>query len=363
MRNMKKNINTTKDFFLEDKPLFGMDIGHNTIRVIQFDVTKKKPRLVGYGAIDFEQSAIIKGVIVNPELIAEQVVKLFKSELVGDISTDRVALSIPAIHAITQSAQLPNISTKDLEEAVRIEAEQNLLSNLDSVYLDFTITRKDSDGLKVFIVAIPKKIVDSYLVLTRMLGLEAIIINSSIGAVAQLFSLDKLSDIPSMLIDFGAVSTDISVDSSGLVVSGNVAFGGDNITKTITKALNLTTEEAVSIASKQGLSAGGEIQKLIISALQPSLDILLKEIRRTVRYYEQRFPNEPPIGQVITMGGGSNMPGLASYLTEHLRLPVRQFYLADHIDFGDLQQFNKADRSSFATAAGLAITKPKEIFK
>lgn len=359
---MKKIIKTSNTFFIEDKPLFGMDIGHNTLRVIQFGMTNKGPSLVGYGAVNFESTAIVDGVIIKPELIAKQVVKLFQSELVGEITTKRVAMSIPASHAFTQLVQLPNSNFKDLEEAVWTEAEQNLLQSLDKVYLDYTILRKDNEGLKVFVVAIQKKIVDSYLELVRILGLEVLSINSSIGALAQIFAIDKTSDIPSLLIDFGSLSADISVYSKGLVVSGTVAFGGDNITKIISKGLNITTEEAVMVKSSQGLLAG-EVQKLILAALQPSLDVLLKEIRRTIRYYEQRFPNEPPIGQVITMGGGANMPGLASYLTGHLRLPVRPFVLASFINFGRLQQFYKVDRTSYATAAGLALTNPTEIFK
>jgi len=359
---MKKINNLANTFFLEDEPLFGMDIGHKTLRVIQFDMTKKGPDLVGYGVVNFEPSAIVDGVIIKPELIAKQVVKMFESELIGEISTKRVAMCIPASRAFTQLVQLPTASIKDLKEAVWTEAEQNLMTSLDNVYIDYTITRKDTDGIKVFVVAIPKKIVDSYLELTRILGLEVLSINSSVGAISQIFALDKTSDIPSVLIDFGAVSTDISVYSKGLVVSSTVAFGGDNITRAIVKGLNLTNDEAMMVKSTQGLLAG-EVQKLIVPALQQSLDILIKEIRRTIRYYEQRFTNEPPIGQVITMGGGANLPGLASYLTGHLRLPVRPFVLSAFMNFGQLQQFHKADRTSYATAAGLAVTNPAEIFR
>lgn len=115
------------------------------------------------------------------------------------------------------------------------------------------------------------------------------------------------------------------------------------------------------LKSKYGLSQSN-VQKQMISAVELSLEQLMKEIRRTIRYYEQRYTKEPPIGQIVLMGGGANMPGLADYLTERLRLPVRAFDPASHIDFGHLKPFYTADRLSYVTAAGLAVTNPSEVF-
>lgn len=358
---MKKIAKAAKTYFFEDKPLFGLDIGHDTLRVMQFDMGHKVPRLKGYGSITFDSSATQDGVIVKPELIAKAAVNLFHKELIGDISTNRVAVSLPAAKALTRAVRLPRMSPKDLEEAVRTEAEQYIATSIDDVHLDFTTIREDNDGLEVFVVAMPKQIVDSYLVLTRMLGLEAVLLDTAIGASAQLFAHDKQSDIPSVLVDFGAESTDITVFNHGLVVTGTVAFGGDDITTTIVRTLGVTPREAIMLKSKYGLSVSA-VRKQVVTAMEPSLELLLKEIRRTIRYYEQRYTKEPPIGQIVIMGGGANMPGLAGYLTERLRLPVRSFDPATHIEFGHLHPFYNADRMSYVTAAGLAITNPAEVF-
>jgi len=354
-------VKSTKTYFFEDKPLFGLDIGHDMIRVVQFDTGHKVPRLKGYGSVAFDPSAIDDGVIVKPEAIAKVAMNLFKKELVGDISTNRVAVSVPAARALTRAVQLPKMSTKDMDEAVRTQAEQYIATSIDNVYFDYTIIREDKEGVEVFIVAMPKKIVDSYLVLTRMMGLETVLCDTAIGASARLFAHDKQSDVPSVLVDFGAESTDITVFNHGLVVTGTVAFGGDDVTTTIAKGLHVTPREAVMLKSKYGLSKS-VVQKQVMSVMGSSLEVLIKEIRRTVRYYEQHYDKEAPIGQIVTMGGGANMPGLADYLTEQLRIPARTFDPAAHIDFGHLRPFYNADRMTYVTAAGLAITNPAEIF-
>ena len=348
-------------YFFEDKPLFGLDIGHDTMRVMQFDMVHKTPHLRGYGAVTFDPSAVNDGVIVKPELIAKAAVNLFKKDLIGDISTNRVAVSLPASKAFTRAVQLPKMNEKDIAEAVQTETEQFIPAHVEDMYIDYTTLHEDENGLEVFVVAIPKKIVDSYLTLTQMMGLEAVLLDTAIGASAQLFAQDKQSDIPSVLVDFGAENTDLTIYNHGLVVTGTVPFGGDDITTSIVRMLNVTPREAIMLKSKYGLSASA-VQKQMIHAVESSLEQLMKEIRRTVRYYEQRYTTEPPIGQIVLMGGGANMPGLTDYLTERLRLPVRTFDPASHIEFGHLKPFYTADRMSYVTAAGLAVTNPAEIF-
>jgi type IV pilus assembly protein PilM len=348
-------------YFFEDKPLFGLDIGHNSLRVMQLDLGHKMPRLKGYGSVSFDSAAIAHGVIVKPELISKAAVHLFSKALVGDIGTSRVAVSLPANYAFTRAVRLPKMGPDELAEAVQTEAEQYITGHAENLYLDYVILRTDNEGIEVFIVAMPKAIVDSYLTLTRMLGLEAVLFDTSIGASARLFALDPQSSVPSLLIDFGTGSTDITVFNNGLVVLGTVAFGGDDITEAISRKLNVTPGEALVLKSRYGLSAS-VVQKQVEAAIAPSLDLLIKEIRRTIRYYEQHYTKEHPIGQIITMGGGANMPGLADFLTDRLRLPARSFDPAPYIDFGHLRHFYNADRTSYVTAAGLAIANPSEVF-
>lgn len=360
---MVKKRQDLNNLFYEDKPLFGLDVGHDMIRVIQFDMQHKVPKLVGYGTIGFDPSAIVNGVIVDPEIIAKSAYKLFSKELIGDISTKRVAVSLPAAKAFTNALQLPKMHPKDIEEAIKTESQQYLpTDNTEELYMDYTKLRENEDGIEVFVVAIPKKIVDSHLTLTKMLGLETVLMDTAIGASARLFTYDAQSDVPAVLVDFGANSTDITVYNHGLVVTGTVGLGGDDITTLISRILKVTEKEATMLKSNYGLSFS-EVQKKITLAIEPSLELILKEIRRTIRYYEQRYPKDPPIGQVIIMGGGANMPGLNDYLTAKLRLAVRTISLESHIDFAHLHPFYSADRMSFVTAAGLALTKPEDVFE
>jgi len=348
--------------FYQDKPLFGLDIGHGKVRVAQLHPGKHRPQLVGYGEITFDPGAIQgDGTIGKPEVIAKAALELFRHHLVGDVTTNRVALSVPVAHTFTRSIEVPNLKQKELNEAVQNEVTQYIPAAIDDLYVDYTRTKSSGDTTTVFIVAMPKRVIDSYLTLSRLLGLETIAIQTSSGAGAQLFAHDGQSDVPTLLIDFGSESADITIYDQGAAVSGTVASGSDLFTTAIAKALNVSEKEATLIKAKYGLGVSKK-QDQIEKALEPTLSLLIREIKRTVRYYEEHNHDKQKITQVIIAGGGANMPGLADYLTSNLRLAVRAFDPTSYIDFSRLQPFNTTERMSFVTAVGLAIIDPSEVF-
>lgn len=346
----------------EDQPLFGLDIGHGKVRVLQLNLEKQQPKLVGYGETTFPPEAIKEGVIVSPETIAKAIQELFKHHLVGDITTSRVALSVPIAHAFTRSMEVPELNNKELAEAVQNEADQYIPAATEDLYIDYTRITTSGDRTAVFIVAMPRTIIDSYVVLARMLGLEAVVMQTSTGAGAHLFARDAQSDIPTVLVDFGSDSADITVYDRGPVVSGTVACGGEQLTQAIIKALNVTEKEALLIKTKYGLGLSKK-QAQIEAAVDPMLGLLVKEIRRTIRYFEEHASGKQTISQIVIAGGGANMPGIAEYLTRTLRLAVRSFDPTFYIDFGRLQPFGVTERMSYVTAAGLAMIEAKEIFE
>ncbi len=358
-----QKINPSTPYLFEDKPVFGLDIGRSNVRVMQVKHSggKRKPKVIGYGEIPFDPSYIVDGVIVEPEKLAADIKKLFEHCLVGDITTRRVALALPISRAFTRSVDLPKLTEKELASAIQTEVEQYIPAAAESLYVDYSTVRSDKEKWATFIVAMPRRVVDSYLTLCRLLWLEPVIVQTSSGAGANLFACDSQSDLPSVLVDFGSESADITVFDKNPIVSGTVACGGEEITDLIGKALDVNYREATIIKTKYGLSFSKK-QTQIERALESNLGNLIKEVQRSIRYYDERSKTKKHISQIVIMGGGANMPGLADYLTNVIRIPVRAFDPTHFLDFGHLQPLSISDKMSYVTAAGLSILKPEEAF-
>lgn len=348
--------------FFKDKPIFGLDIGFSSIKVMQIDHSGNKYHVTGYGVGNFDSSAIKDGVIIEPEKLAESIDAMFKNNIIGHISTKRVVTTIPATRTFTKTITLPPMRDEELREAVNLEAEQYIPMPLDELYLDYSIIHKSEKGVELLAVAAPKIIVDSHLGLMHVLGLEPVAFDTSIGAAGRLFeSQNRHQDVPAVLIDFGSISADITVHDNTVIVTSTVPCGGDIFTDKIASGLNVSNQEAHLIKTKYGITKSKK-QKEIIEALKPDLDRLEKEIKRMIRYYEERSGSKDKIGQLVTMGGGANMPGLSDYLTSSLRLPVRMCDPWADLHVGRLKPPTETEKSMYITATGLALVQTKELF-
>jgi type IV pilus assembly protein PilM len=348
-------------YFYKDRPLFGLDIGFSSIKVMQLKPSKLGYDVLGYGLAAYDDNWLSKGVIVNFEGIAEATKKMFESSLTGEISTRRVAFSVPAAYTFSRIISLPkDIQDKDLLEAVQTETSQYLPSAIEDLYTDYSVIDAFNNERRVLTVAAPRKIIDSYMQLADILGLEVIAMEPTTGASNRLFSYTDQHNVPSVLIDFGANATDITIYDNNLVVTGTISGGGQHYTDAIKAALHVTDKEAHTIKTKFGLNRSKK-QSEIKQALRPYTDQLVKEIKRMIRYYEERVNDRrKKIGQVVTLGGGSNIPGLTDHLTELLRLPVRNCDPWATIRFDHLAPPPPGEQNLYITAAGLSLINPRE---
>lgn len=348
-------------YFYQDKPVFGLDVGLSSLKIMQIDSSHRKAHVVGYGVTSFSSEMFNEGILTDPEGLAKIAVDMFEKRLIGDITTRRTVIAIPASKTFTRTMTLPKLKAKDLDAAVQLEAEQYIPVPIDDLYIDHTVITQNDKEMEVLVVGVPKKMVDSYLVLTRLLGLEVVAVETTISAAGRLFVHAEQSDVPTVLIDLGSLSTDITIYDKGLVVTGTVGSGGDNFSDLIASQLKVTKQEAHIIKTKYGLGVSKK-QKEISEGLSPVLEQLTKEIRRMIRYYEERSNTDKKIGQIVTMGGGANMPGLSEYMTSTLRLPVRMCDPWQHLDFAGLQPPNSVEKSMYVTVAGLALVNQKRAF-
>ena len=324
--------------------------------------SKYVPQIVGYGFADFDKSAQQNGVVIQPEIIAKAAYDLFKNNLIGDITTRRVAIAIPAYRTYTRLLQLPKLQPSELKEAVELEAEQYISLPLEELYLDYEIVRETDENIELFLVAVPRTIVDSYVELAQIIGLETVLIEPTLSSSGRLFSIGNNGNDPAFIIDFGSLSCDISIYHKNVLVTGTVQGGGVNFTTAIQEKLGVSLQEAGLIKTRYGLGVSKR-QVEIKDALEPTLEKIVKEIRRMLRYYEERYDQKDPIAQIITMGGGANMPGLSEYLTQTLRMAVRHFDPWQYLSFKGLQPPSAADKPMYATVTGLSLAKSPEVFK
>src|SRR6476469_10782517 len=90
-----------------DKPIFGFDLGTRTAKLVQLKPMSHGYQVLGYGYANFPPEAVVEGIIVDPEEVANALKPLMKQMSYGKITASRVAASLPVSKVFTRTLELP----------------------------------------------------------------------------------------------------------------------------------------------------------------------------------------------------------------------------------------------------------------
>jgi type IV pilus assembly protein PilM len=253
------------------------------------------------------------------------------------------------------------MSPDDLEQAVKFEVEQYVPVPVNDLYIDYEIinvveSKDGKDGhMDVLMTAAPRAIVDSYIKLFDLLGLEVQAVEASMVSVvrAMLHSGDAQKN-STLVMDIGSESSDLTIFDEVIPLTGSVPVGGEHYTKALVNTLGLKPDQATEIKIKFGIAPSGMQQK-IFSALEPHLQTVVKEAKRVLKYYEERSEKREKVQTLVISGGTASMPGLAEYLQKELGLPLTVANPWKNLTTKKMQAVSKRDAPMYTTAIGLAL--------
>lgn len=324
-------------------------------------IDRKKWLVTGYGSIDLDPAKVQESLDGGDTYLAANMSELLGKNLVGTLASNHVVLGIPAGRTFTRTFTVPADSEKNLKDAVELEVEQYIPIPMAALYVDYEIIERTKEQLMVLMCAVPRTVVDSCIKIAEDAGLTVCMVESSVSAVARLLESTEEGHLPTVIVDIGPASTDIAILDRSIRITGSLNVGGNTFTLDIAKKLKVPLENAHQLKILNGLSAGARQQK-IAAALTPSLERIVGETRKVMRYYDERIADHSKLEQVLVVGGGANVPGIGEYFTNELVMPARVASPWQRLDFGKLPEPAKHFRPRYITVAGLATVEPERIW-
>lgn len=347
--------------FYRDKPIIGVDISNTGVKIMSIDT--KKWLVLGYGSIDLEPVKVKEAIEGNSTYLSDNIKALLQDKILGSLSSNRVILGVPTARSFSRTFTLPISAEKTLKDAVQIEADQYIPIPTETLYMDSAIIERTKKDITVLMSAMSRVIVDNCVNAVESADLQVVLVEPGVNAVGRLLTATEEGHLPTVIIDIGPASTDIAVlDSGSIRVTGGLAIGGNTFTLDIAKSLGITLENAHQLKVLNGLNAGPRQEK-IKAALNPSLERIIVETRKVIRYYNERINDDRKLEQLLVVGGGSNVPGIGEFFTDSLIMPARVASPWQKLDFGKLPEPAKQFRSRYITVAGLASVAPENIWK
>ncbi len=349
-------------FFYKDKPIIGLDISSTGVKLMSID--PKKWLVNGYGSLDLDPQKIRESLDNNDiTYVAENLKSLLADKIIGSVTSNRVAITVPTSRSYTRTFSLPASAEKSLDEAVVLEAEQYIPIPVSTLYIDYQVIERNRKTITVLMSAVSRVIVDGITRAVEAAGLVPVLVEPSINAVGRVLTTTEDGSLPTVIVDIGPAATDIAIlDRGSIRVTGGVPVGGNSFTLDIAKKLNVSLENAHQLKVLNGLSAGPRQQKLR-EALDPNLERIIVETKKVMRYYTERIDGQRKLEQLLIVGGGSNIPGIGEYFTDNLIIAARVASPWQKLDFGKVQEPPRQFRPRYITVAGVASINPGNIWK
>lgn len=331
----------------------GLDIGSRTIKVAEVAEVRKGWSLKKFGTIDIEPGAIEEGVVKDHQSVANAIRQLFQNY---NIKKKNVAISIGGYSVIVKNITVQNMPEEQLYESINFEAEQYIPFDINDVNLDFQIlgeTENNPNQMDVLLVAAKKDMVNDYINLIDMAGLNLCIIDIDAFALQNIYEFNYGAQEENVaLIDIGASKTSVNILKNNIsVFMRDVSLGCNQIYQRIASIANCTMTEAETImqSNKPDKLSTEELKEIISSSVSDWCD----EIRRALDFFYSTNPDNR-IKQIVLSGGAAHIKELRELLAMQSSAEVKQINPFEQTDTNS-DQFDDVYLKQLAPQAAISM--------
>lgn len=263
----------------------GIDIGSKTIKIVELAKEGQTWRLKGSGIVGYKGESLDKSLDGRIEtLLAEAIKKLHAA---AKISSREVSIALPEPQVFTRTIKFPPLTDNEIASAVKWEAEQYIpIPIADAIVQHQIIERREKitpPEVIVLLVAAPRALVEKYIRVVQAAGLTVVGVETEVISLVR--SLAPLQGV-SLVIDFGAGSTDIAISKNGVLsFSRSIPTAGEAFTRAVAQSLGVQIQQAEEYKRAYGLSQG-QLEGKIKGAIDPVFRVVTDEIKKAIHFYQ-----------------------------------------------------------------------------
>lgn len=347
------SVGLISNFINKGYDAFGLDIGQSSIKLVELKKRGSKIYLHSYNSVPTPPDVFLENNIKNTDALSALIREALKTAKINPVSSHFVVLGLPEFLTFTKIIKVPKMSAKELGQAVKWEANQAIPVSIEETYFDWQILTKDETAtqLDIILVAAPRVLVDSYVAAAQNVGLEPVAIEIEPLAVSRAVIRAEEKN-PQLILDMGSKTTSLTVfDKGSIQFTASALVGGKQINVALAQKFGKTPEQIEEELkdhnkNKDLLKAGFEI-------LKPTLDNIITEAKRTIRFYEDA--SSRTISKVLICGGEAALPGVPVYMERAIGVTVKIGNPWINLPTYPLKPIPHEELPSYTTAIGLSM--------
>lgn len=354
----------------------GVDIGSQSIKLIELSRKNDRLILTNYAYAKTDESLVKIGA---PGVLSDMAGKVLSKSLeASKIKAKEVNVAVPSFSSLVTVFEIPRMSEKEIDQAIRVEAPKYIPVRLsDVVYgwqiIDYStifdgntkqkgqfakapIEAKRSERMKVLVVAIMREISNKY---EKVLGNAGIGIGSlEIDSFSLSRALLSRESECSLILDIGHRVTNLIVGvKSNILVNRTIDVAGESMTGVLGKGLGVDERRAEQLKMQKGLQNISQGEQ---GLLAPILGVIVQEVKKTVDVLKEEYDGLS-VKKIILSGGSSRMIGLREFIEQESGIETTIANSLIGIEYPSKLNDNLKEQSPvLATAVGLAMLGLKD---
>lgn len=339
--------------------LLGIDISSTSVKLLELSRSGSRYKVEAYAVEPLPSNAVVEKNIADLEGVGQALSRLLAKAKSG-VKTVSVAVAGSAV--ITKTIEMEaGLSDDELENQLKIEADQYIPYPLEEVAIDFEVqgpSARNSDRVDVLLAACRKENVEVREAALALAGLTVKVVDVEAYALERAYGLlaaqlgNGHDELTVALVDIGATMTTLSVLHNGKTIySREQLFGGKQLTEEIQRRYGLSVEEA-GLAKKQG----GLPDDYESEVLQPFKDAVVQQVSRSLQFFfaAGQFND---VDYILLAGGTASIPDLDRLIQQKIGTPTMvanpfaDMALSGKVNAGALA----SDAPALMIACGLAM--------
>jgi type IV pilus assembly protein PilM len=337
----------------KDKSKVGLDVEAGSIAAAEVSSDGRQVSQVAIAPLD--GGLIKEGEVVDPEALSQALRALFGEHKLSK----SVRLGVANQRVAVRTIRLPLIEDpKELETAVRFQAQEHLPMPLDQAVLDYQVVSRysgedGSRGMEVVAVAARRDMLTTLLGAVKGAGLRPVGIDlSAFALIRSLVREGAESAEPDpnqpeavqpavMYCNLGDVTNLAVARSSSCVFTRISPFGVESIAQRLAERRTLALEHARQWLVHVGLEkptleidGDPEVVTATRETLEEGASKLADELRLSLEFYGAQ-EGMPAVERIVITGPGSTIPGLTQRLQAGLGQPFAVARPAELAQLGD----------------------------
>lgn len=315
------------------KAYVGLDLGHYSIKAVQLERTPGGWKVTRAASMPTPEESIKDGVVVDPTAMAAGIKALLKD---AHINASSAFVAVAGASVVVRTVRIPSMPEATLRKSIKFEAGRYVPTSVADSYIEFEILGEtdEENQMDVLIVASPKEIVESRIRACEAAGLDVEAVDvEPFAAFRSLVEADEERGWITgtvALVDIGASSSNMSVVRDGVFsMTRSIPNGGKTLTEALKSYFKLSEEDAESGKRQLNIADLLDEEKAKdnppLRVLQSHLDDLVREIRRSLNYYQsqQTDSSANTVSRILLTGGGAKLAGITEYLSQKLQLQTQ----------------------------------------